>query len=142
MGKILNLRLNFPIVGKSLFILAAALFATTFIAVIYAEPVKPFLVSGTIAFLFGIILYVFKRPGSEIESLTKKDASLIVSFSWIFFSLIGAFPYIISHAIPGYINACFESVSGFTTTGASILTDIEILPKSVLFWRSLTHWIG
>lgn len=142
MGKILNLRLNFPIVGKSLFILAAALFSTSLIAVIYAEPVKPFLVSGIVAFLFGLILYVFKRAGSEIESLTKKDASIIVSFSWIFFSLTGALPYIISHSIPGFINAFFESVSGFTTTGASILTDIEILPKSILFWRSLTHWIG
>lgn len=142
MGKILNLRLNFPIVGKSLFILTAALFATTLIAVIYAEPVKPFLVSGTVAFIFGLILYLLKRASSEIESVTKKDASLIVSFSWIFFTLIGALPYIISHAIPGFVNAFFESMSGFTTTGASVLTDIEVLPKSILFWRSLTHWIG
>jgi trk system potassium uptake protein TrkH len=142
MGKILNLRLNFPIIGKSLFILTAALFATTFIAAIYSEPVKPFLISGTIAFMFGLVLNVFRRATNELESLTKKDASLIVSFSWIFFSLIGALPYVISHAIPGFINAFFESVSGFTTTGASILTDIEILPKSILFWRSLTHWIG
>ncbi|HPE75890.1 MAG TPA: TrkH family potassium uptake protein [Draconibacterium sp.] len=142
MGKIFNLRLNFPIVGKSLFILTAALFATTLVALLFSEPVKPFLISGLIAFLFGLLLYIFKRPSHEIESLTKKDASLIVSFSWIFFSLIGALPYIISQSIPGFINAFFESMSGFTTTGASILTDIEILPKSILFWRSLTHWIG
>jgi trk system potassium uptake protein TrkH len=142
MGKIFNLRLNFPIVGKSLFILTAALFATTFIALLFSEPVKPFIISGFVAFLFGLLLYIFKRPSHEIESLTKKDASIIVSFSWIFFSLIGALPYIISQSIPGFINAFFESVSGFTTTGASILTDIEILPKSILFWRSLTHWIG
>ncbi|MBK6283236.1 MAG: TrkH family potassium uptake protein [Draconibacterium sp.] len=142
MGKIFNLRLNFPIVGKSLFILTAALFATTFIAFLFSEPVKPFIISGFVAFLFGLLMYIFKRPSHEIESLTKKDASIIVSFSWIFFSLIGALPYIISQSIPGFINAFFESVSGFTTTGASILTDIEILPKSILFWRSLTHWIG
>jgi trk system potassium uptake protein TrkH len=142
MGKILNPRLNFPIVGKSLFILSAALFVCTFVALLYAEPVKPFLISGFAALAFGLFLYIIKRPESEMESLTKKDASLIVSFSWIFFSLIGSLPYLISHAIPGFINAFFESMSGFTTTGASILTDIEILPKSIVFWRSLTHWIG
>jgi trk system potassium uptake protein TrkH len=142
MGKILNPRLNFPIVGKSLFILTVALFACTFVALLYSEPVIPFLVSGFVALSFGLFLYIIKRPETEVEPLTKKDASLIVSFSWIFFSLIGSLPYLISHAIPGFINAFFESMSGFTTTGASILTDIEILPKSILFWRSLTHWIG
>ena len=57
-------------------------------------------------------------------------------------SIFGAFPYLISGAIPRFVDALFESVSGFTTTGASILTDIESLPKGILFWRSLTHWIG
>ena len=142
MGKVLNLRLNFPIVGRSLFILAVALFACTVVALIFSEPVMPFLMSGIIAISFGLFLYIFKRGDSEAVSLTKRDASLIVSFSWIFFSLIGSLPYIISGSIPGYINAFFESMSGFTTTGASILTDIEILPKSIVFWRSLTHWIG
>ena len=142
MGKILNLRLNFPIVGKSLFILAGALFANALVAILFNEPLKPFIISGSVAFSVGMLLYVLKNSGKEIESLTKKDASLIVSFSWIFFSLIGALPYVISDSIPGFVNALFESVSGFTTTGASILTDIEILPKSILFWRSLTHWIG
>lgn len=142
MGKVLNLRLNFPIVGRSLFILAVALFACTVVALIFSEPVMPFLMSGIIAIAFGLFLYIFKRGDSEAVSLTKRDASLIVSFSWIFFSLIGSLPYIISGSIPGYINAFFESMSGFTTTGASILTDIEILPKSIVFWRSLTHWIG
>ena len=142
MGKILNLRLNFPIVGKSLFILAVALFLCTIIAILFSEPVMPFILSGAIAVIFGSFLYFFKRANDESDNLTKKDASLIVSFSWIFFSVIGSLPYIFSGAIPGYINALFESISGFTTTGASILTDIEVLPKSILFWRSLTHWIG
>jgi trk system potassium uptake protein TrkH len=65
-----------------------------------------------------------------------------VTSSWILIGIIGALPYIFSGAIPSFIDAFFESVSGFTTTGASILTDIEVLPKSILFWRSLTHWIG
>ena len=58
------------------------------------------------------------------------------------FSLVGSLPYLISGTIPSFVNAIFESVSGFTTTGASILTDVEVLPYSILFWRSLTHWIG
>jgi trk system potassium uptake protein TrkH len=142
MGKDFNLGLNFPVVGKSLFILAVALFSCVFVALLFSEPVAPFLYSSLIASAVGFLLYGLKQTRSEIESITKKDASIIVSFSWIFFSIFGALPYIISKAIPGFINAFFESMSGFTTTGASILTDIEVLPKSILFWRSLTHWIG
>jgi trk system potassium uptake protein TrkH len=142
MGKDFNLGLNFPVVGKSLFILAVALFSCVFVALLFSEPIAPFLYSSLIASAVGFLLYGLKQTRSEIESITKKDASIIVSFSWIFFSIIGALPYIISKAIPGFINAFFESMSGFTTTGASILTDIEVLPKSILFWRSLTHWIG
>ncbi|HSO84927.1 MAG TPA: TrkH family potassium uptake protein [Draconibacterium sp.] len=142
MGRIFNLSVDFPVVGKSLFILGGALFANALIAILFSEPVKPFLISGLAAFAFGFFLYMLRINGKESDSMTKKDASLVVSFSWIFFSLIGSLPYIISNSIPGFINALFESVSGFTTTGASILTDIEILPKSILFWRSLTHWIG
>ncbi len=142
MGKILNSGINFPIIGKSLFILAGALFASSMVAIVFSEPVKPFVISGIIAASFGFSLYLFRNQRKEDISLTKKDASFIVTFSWIFFSLIGSLPYLISNSIPGFTNAIFESVSGFTTTGASILTDIEILPKSILFWRSLTHWIG
>jgi trk system potassium uptake protein TrkH len=142
MGKIFNLGLNFPVVGKSLFILTGFLFVNALMAILFSEPVKPFVTSGFIALFLGLFLFVFKNKNSKTESLTKKDASIIVTFSWIFFSLIGSLPYVISNSIPGFINAIFESVSGFTTTGASILTDIEILPKSILLWRSLTHWIG
>ena len=142
MSKILNPAINFPIVGKSLFILAGTLFGNSIIALLFSESVKPFILSGIIAVVFGVFLYVFKRRNKGIESLTKKDASLIVTFSWLLFSIIGALPYIFSNSIPGFTDALFESVSGFTTTGASILTDIEILPKSILFWRSLTHWVG
>ncbi len=142
MSKILNPAINFPIVGKSLFILAGTLFGNSIIALLFSESVKPFILSGIIAVGLGTVLYIFKNRNKGIESLTKKDASLIVTFSWLLFSIIGALPYIFSNSIPGFTDALFESVSGFTTTGASILTDIEILPKSILFWRSLTHWVG
>ena len=82
----------------------------------------------------------FKRP--EKRSMYAKEGFVTVGFSWIIMSLFGALPFVISGCIPGYADALFETVSGFTTTGASILTDVEALPKSMLFWRSLTHWIG
>ncbi|MEW6527346.1 MAG: potassium transporter TrkG [Spirochaetota bacterium] len=78
----------------------------------------------------------------KVEILTTRDGFLLVTFSWISASIIGAFPFYISGSIPSYTDAFFETVSGFTTTGASILTDIESLPRSLLFWRSLTHWLG
>jgi len=133
---------NLRIVAKSLFILSVAMFATAAIAVIYAESVLPFLFSSVLTMLIGAIPFLISRGIDSNHNMTKKDASFVVSFSWILFSAFGSLPYIFSSSIPSFTNAFFESVSGFTTTGASILTDIEILPKSVLFWRSLTHWIG
>ncbi len=71
-----------------------------------------------------------------------KEGYVIVALSWILLSAFGCLPFVISGAIPSFVDAWFETVSGFTTTGSSILTDIEALPKSLLFWRSFTHWIG
>ena len=133
---------NLRIVAKSLFILSAALFATSAIAVLYAEPVLPFLYSSVTVLLVAVFPFLFSKGTDNNHNMTKKDASFVVSLSWILFSVFGSLPYIFSSSIPSFTDAFFESVSGFTTTGASILTDIEILPKSVLFWRSLTHWIG
>ncbi len=89
----------------------------------------------------GLIFY-FLSAKHRREEPTRKDYFIQAAFSWFFLALFGAFPYIITQTIPNFTNAFFESMSGFTTTGASILTDIESLPKSILFWRSLTHWIG
>lgn len=71
-----------------------------------------------------------------------KEGFLTVGLSWLLISVVGALPFVISGAIPSFIDAFFETVSGFTTTGASILTEIETLPRGILFWRSFTHWIG
>ncbi|MGL5353148.1 MAG: TrkH family potassium uptake protein, partial [Clostridium sp.] len=71
-----------------------------------------------------------------------KEGFLTVGLAWLLISIVGALPFVISGAIPSFIDAFFETVSGFTTTGASILTEIQSLPKGILFWRSLTHWIG
>ena len=77
-----------------------------------------------------------------MERLSNRDGYLAVTISWVVLALFGTLPYIISGAIPSFIDAFFESSSGFTTTGSSILTNVEVLPFSLLFWRSLTHWIG
>lgn len=90
--------------------------------------------------LLGIYIIKFLSPSPA--KLKQKDGFLVVTVSWLVASLAGALPFCISGAIPSFVDAFFESCSGFSTTGASILTDIEVLPKSILFWRSFTHWLG
>ena len=79
---------------------------------------------------------------TQNKALKKRDGYLVVTMGWLFMSLFGSLPYYLTGAIPDFSNAFFETVSGFTTTGASILNDIEAMPKSILYWRSLTQWIG
>lgn len=89
-----------------------------------------------------IILITFKWKESDYKLLNAKDGLAIVGLSWIILSAFGALPMYITHVVPSYTDAFFEVVSGFTTTGATIFPDIEILPRGILFWRSLTHWLG
>jgi trk system potassium uptake protein TrkH len=91
--------------------------------------------------LMSAIFYSISRK-SDPDKFSNRDGFLAVTLSWILFSLAGALPYLISNTIPAFVDAFFESTSGFSTTGSSILKNVEILPYSILFWRSLTHWIG
>jgi len=110
-------------------------------AIIYNEPAAPFLLSSLITGILSVFLRILTgKP--DTDKTSNRDSFLTVTISWVMFLIFGSFPYIFSHTIPSFVNAFFESVSGFTTTGASILKDVEILPYSILFWRSLTHWIG
>lgn len=111
------------------------------VALIFKEPSKPFLLSFAVTFLFYVLFYLAGRK-AEIQKISNRDTFLIVFAAWILFPLFGALPYLLGGSIPVVIDAIFESVSGFTTTGASILNDVEVLPFSILFWRSFTHWIG
>jgi trk system potassium uptake protein TrkH len=97
------------------------------------------LISAAITFICGYIGFKATRFQRDLRP---KEGFAVVTFGWVFFSLFGCLPFIISGTIPSFTNAFFETMSGFTTTGASILTDIEALPHGVLFWRSFTHWIG
>ena len=97
------------------------------------------LISAAITAVIGLVVYRF----TNLErTLRAREGFAIVTFGWIFFSLFGSLPYLLSGAIPSITDAFFETMSGFTTTGATILTDIEALPHGILLWRSLTHWLG
>ncbi len=87
----------------------------------------------------GAIMWLTRNHRKEIQ---KREGYIIVTLGWVFMALIGTLPYIFSDVIPNITDAFFETMSGYTTTGASILTDIESVPKGILFWRSITHWIG
>ncbi len=102
---------------------------------------------ATLSFLYSILavgaigtLFILKKPNNT--KLYSRDGFMIVALSWIVLSLFGALPFVFSGATDSYIDAFFETVSGFTTTGASVIADVEALPKCVLFWRSFTNWIG
>ncbi len=111
------------------------------VAIIYKEPLSPFIFSTLICFLIYIVLRLASGK-ADINKAGNRDGYLAVTLAWLFLAAMGSLPYLFSGTIPSPVNAFFESASGFTTTGASILTDVEVLPYSILFWRSLTHWIG
>jgi len=131
MINIINFKIVFKVISRNLFIISASLLVCALVAVYYSEETSPFIISSFVSFFVGFGFYLATRKQVENESLQKKEAYLTVTLSWLFISLAGCLPYIFSGAIPSFVNAFFESVSGFTTTGASILTDIEVLPKSI-----------
>ena len=94
---------------------------------------------GIIILLSGLLYLICRKSGRLFSA---KDGLVCVGLSWIVMSLIGCLPFFLSGSIPNFVDAFFETVSGFTTTGASILTDVEVLPQGLLYWRSFTHWVG
>lgn len=101
---------------------------------------KPLLISGSLTIFAGLLFVTYARGASKI--IAKKDGFIIVTLGWLFLALSGCLPYIISGVIPSFTSALFETISGYTTTGASVLNDIESVPHGILMWRSTTHWIG
>ncbi|HWR99803.1 MAG TPA: TrkH family potassium uptake protein [Prolixibacteraceae bacterium] len=111
------------------------------IALIYGEDTMPFLYSIAVTFTIFLLIRVTTRKNIEFD-LRNKEGYIIVVSGWLLLVLLGVLPYLFSQSIPRFVDALFESVSGYTTTGSSILSNIEALPKSILYWRSLSHWIG
>ncbi|HOI86638.1 MAG TPA: TrkH family potassium uptake protein [Lentimicrobium sp.] len=101
----------------------------------------PLLISGGITGLTGILLWATNRKLDQ-NSIGKREGYIVVTLTWVTISFFGALPFILSGTTTSFTDAFFETMSGFTTTGATIFTDIEALPEGILFWRSMTHWIG
>lgn len=128
--------ISFLLIFESLFMLSGI-----FVAWYYEEPLYYIFLSFFITAFVGFVLWYFFGRKKK-TNIGKREGYLVVSLSWVIISLFGSLPYLISGAIPSFTDAFFETISGFTTTGASILNDIEALPKSILYWRAMTHWIG
>lgn len=136
----MNYRIITYIVGWVFNLQAIFMVLPILTAVIYGEKdIFAFLAAIIICLVIGLPL-TRKKPSNKVFYI--KDGCVAVALSWVVLSITGAIPFVLSGSIPHPIDAIFETVSGFTTTGASILAEVESLPKSILFWRSFTHWIG
>ena len=135
----MNRRMNCRVLGLLLLCLAVLMILPTIAGLWYGESVSHFLITMALTGAVGFIMTRVKPHSSVIYA---KDGFVIVGLGWILMSLFGALPFVISGDIPNYIDAVFETVSGFTTTGASILENVEEMSQGCLFWRSFTHWIG
>lgn len=137
----MNRKMILSITGSILIAEAAMLLLPMIVSLVYGEACAfPFAVTALGAAIVGLVLRRLCR--AKDSTLYAKDGFVTVALSWLAVSLVGAVPFVLSGAIPNYVDALFETVSGFTTTGATILTDVEALPHGLLFWRSFTHWIG
>lgn len=142
-SKQVKYRLVFKLLGILLIVLSGAMVLSIGWSLYYEEKdtLIPLLASIMMTLFTGLVLYYFNRHENH-KNISIKEGYLIVSLTWVSMSMLGALPFYLSGAIPAYTDAFFESISGFTTTGASILNDIEAVPHSILFWRSMTHWLG
>ena len=137
----MNRRMIFNTVGLMLKVEAALLLLPALAALIYGEScLWSILISAAISLAAGFALTLLSRPKSQV--IYAREGFITVALAWVAVSAVGALPFYISREIPSYIDAFFETVSGFTTTGASILANVEVMSRGLLFWRSFTHWVG
>jgi trk system potassium uptake protein len=136
-----NPKTTLRILGILLMVEGFFMWLSVLVALLYGEDdAVHFLISGAITASVGFAGFFLTRK-AKLE-VTKRDGYVIVTSGWLFFSFFGTLPFILTGAIPNFTNAFFETISGFTTTGASILNNIEELSHGILFWRSLTQWLG
>ena len=137
----MNRRMVCHTVGLIVLLEAVLLLPSLIVSIIYRNScTMAFIWSILTALLLGGSMVAIARPRTKV--IYAKEGFTITTLAWLFVSLVGALPFFFSRQIPKFIDAFFETVSGFTTTGASILTDVEAMSKSMLFWRSFTHWVG
>ena len=135
----MNTRMICRVLGLILLILAGLLLLPLLVGLIYREPVLHFVITAALAAVLGFLLTRI-RPSST--AIYAREGFVIVGLGWILMSLLGALPFVLGGSIPHYIDAVFETASGLSTTGATVVTDIEGLPRADMFWRLFTHWIG
>ncbi|HKJ05794.1 MAG TPA: TrkH family potassium uptake protein [Geopsychrobacteraceae bacterium] len=136
----MNLTLTLRILGALLICLSGTLLLPLPFSLYYGDGAwSAFLLSALTCLVIGSLLFRFCKSRKD---MSVREGFAIVTFGWSFFALFGSLPYLFSGAIPSPIDAIFETMSGFTTTGSTILTHIEGMPQSLLFWRALTHWLG
>ena len=136
----MNRKMILHILGKMMGVEGLLILIPALVGLIYQEKCAVYFVIT--AAVLAVIFLLTGRKKPENTMLYGKDGLLIVSSAWILWSLFGALPFFLSGSIPNYMDAFFETVSGFTTTGSTILKDVEVLPQCMTFWRSLTHWVG
>ncbi len=139
--KLINIPIVLRVLSFLLIVEAAFMLSGLGFAIYYDESIWPLLLSAIITGTVGSIIWFITKKNDK-KSIGKREGYLIVSLTWVIISLFGTLPFIFSESIINFSDAFFETISGFTTTGATILTDIEALPKNILYWRSMTHWIG
>lgn len=136
----MNYKLVLKILGFIAIFIGAAMLLPLPFAWYYGDgDFMPILYSALITLAFGSTALLQRKKNSDIQA---KEGFMVVTLGWIIFAGFGSLPYLLSGSIPSFTDAFYETMSGFTTTGATILTDIESLPHGILFWRSLTHWLG
>ncbi len=140
---LLNSKAILKVLSAVMTVVGAAMLLPFFFALYFREPVaaKSFAYTAVPMLVIGVALFLSIKMDTG-ASLRTRDGVLLVAVSWLLMSAIGALPFVISGSIPNFIDAMFETASGFSTSGASILRDVEWLPRSILLWRSLTHWLG
>jgi trk system potassium uptake protein TrkH len=137
----LNYKIIFYFFGLLLLFNGGFMLLATFLSFFYNDGATLHLfLAGISVLVFGAIVMVCTK--NHTKEMNKREGYLVVAFGWIVMTLSGTLPYIFTGAIPEFTNAIFETISGYTTTGSTILNDVESLPEGLLFWRSLTHWIG
>ena len=137
----MNFRIVIRVTGLLLLVEAAALAVSLLVSLVTGgSDAMAFVWSALLCALPGGLAVLLTSRAPRL--VTRKEGFMIVTLVWLVFSLFGAFPYVFSGTIPQYTDAFFETMSGFTTTGASIVDNIDVFPRGILFWRSLTHWLG
>ena len=137
----INGRLIGHLIGLLFVVNGGFMFLATAVSYLYEDGVAwQMLQASVLAVIFGVVVMIITR--NHRKEIQKKEGYIIVAMGWFFMALIGTLPYLFTGAIPNFTDAFFETMSGFTTTGASIVHDIEALPQGILLWRSITHWIG